>query len=76
MFFSSFRIATSTFAATFARKKLLYCSVFLLLFARLFVPLTSVESTFARKSKRKTRFPFAFCSLIRTFAAQKRIFLE
>jgi hypothetical protein len=43
-------------------------TVFLLLFARLFVPLAGAEGTPARKSKRKIQFSFAFRSLIRTFA--------
>ena len=34
----------------------------------IFVPLIFIESTFVRKKKRKTNFPFVFCSLIRTFA--------
>ena len=41
-----------------------------------FVTLTlRIEGTFVRKSKRKTRFPFAFRSLIRTFVAMIRTIL-
>jgi hypothetical protein len=43
--------------------------IFLLFFARLFVPLAGAEGTPARKSKRKMTFSFVFRSLIRTFAA-------
>ena len=41
-------------------------------FARFALPLTIVEGTSARKSKKKTDFPFAFCSLIRTFASEMK----
>jgi hypothetical protein len=42
--------------------------LFLLFFARLFVPLAVAEGTSARKNKRKMAFSFVFRSLIRTFA--------
>ena len=39
-------------------------------FAHLFVPLRRARRYFCSKKKRKTCFLFAFCSLIRTFAAK------
>lgn len=45
---------------------------FSLFFTCLFVPLTDVESTFARNYRRNTSFPLLISSLIRTFAAMKQ----
>jgi hypothetical protein len=44
--------------------------LFLLFIPYFFVPLTFGRRYFRSKMKRKTSFPFAFCSLFRIFVAE------
>ena len=44
--------------------------LFLLFIPYFFVPLTFGRRYFCSKMKRKTSFPFAFCSLFRIFVAE------